>query len=141
SPGVGVFSWGVCVLLGVFSPGVCVFSWVCSLLGCVCSLLSPLLLSADACELTLDPNTAGRDLSLSEGNRKVTHVDKEQRYPDHPERFDWCNQVLCREGQSGRCYWEAEWSGDGAYIAVAYKSIKRKGTSDDSWFGYNDKIR
>src|SRR4029434_4754695 len=100
-----------------------------------------LSLSADACELTLDPNTVHRLLSLSEGNRKVAGVDKEQPYPDHPERFDRWSQVLCREGLSGRCYWEAEWSGDGAHIAVAYKSIKRKGTSDDSWFGYNDKIR
>ena len=47
--------------------------------------------------------------------------------------------MLCREGQSGRCYWEAEWSGSGADIAVAYKSIKRKGGSNDSLFGYNDK--
>ncbi|XP_042561087.1 ribonuclease inhibitor-like [Clupea harengus] len=99
-----------------------------------------------ACELTLDPNTAGRLLSLSEGNRKVTRVREEQPYPDHPERFDWCNQVLCREGQSGRCYWEAEWSGDraewsggGADIAVAYKSIQRKEGSDNSILGHNDK--
>ena len=102
-------------------------------------LFSPLLLSADACELTLDPNTAGRDLSLSEGNRKVTRVSEEQRYPDHPERFDRWSQVLCREGQSGRCYWEAECSGGGAGIGVAYKSMERKGRSDDSVFGHNDK--
>ena len=29
---------------------------------------------SDACELTLDPNTANRRLSLSEDNRKVTLV-------------------------------------------------------------------
>ena len=102
-------------------------------------MLSPLLLSADACELTLDPNTAGRRLSLSEGNRKVTRVSEKQWYPDHPERFDYWYQVLCREGQSGRCYWEAEWSGGEFDIAVAYKSMKRKGGSHDSWFGCNDK--
>ncbi|XP_042559380.1 neoverrucotoxin subunit beta-like isoform X3 [Clupea harengus] len=92
-----------------------------------------------ACELTLDTNTAGRCLSLSEGNRKVTHVKKEHPYPDHPERFVLWDQVLCREGLSGRCYWEAEWSGRGAYIAVAYKSIQRKGGSDDCLLGHNDK--
>ncbi|XP_042559946.1 stonustoxin subunit beta-like, partial [Clupea harengus] len=92
-----------------------------------------------ACELTLDPNTAHRHLSLSEGNRKVTLVYEEQPYPDHPERFDCWDQVLCREGQSGRCYWEAEWSGDGAYISVAYKSIQRKGGSDDIILGRNDR--
>ncbi|XP_076144387.1 uncharacterized protein LOC143126619 isoform X3 [Alosa pseudoharengus] len=91
-----------------------------------------------ACELTLDPNTAHRELSLSEGNRKVTRGSEEQPYPDHPERFDsYCYQVLCREGQSGRCYWEAEWS-DYVYIAVAYKSMQRKGeSSSSSEFGRN----
>ncbi|KAF1373692.1 hypothetical protein PFLUV_G00241600 [Perca fluviatilis] len=36
-------------------------------------------------KLTLDPNTAHRDLSLSEGNRKATRWTK-QPYPDHMER-------------------------------------------------------
>ncbi|XP_076153696.1 stonustoxin subunit beta-like [Alosa pseudoharengus] len=93
-----------------------------------------------ACDLTLDPNTAHRNLSLSEGNRKVTCVNKKQPYPEHPERFDSIWQVLCREGLAGRCYWEAEWSGDdGAVISVAYKSIKRKGYSDDVTMGRNAK--
>ncbi|XP_076152194.1 NACHT, LRR and PYD domains-containing protein 12-like isoform X2 [Alosa pseudoharengus] len=93
-----------------------------------------------ACDLTLDPNTAHRLLSLSEGNRKVTYVKKQQPYPEHPERFDSCYQVLCREGLTGRCYWEAEWSGDdGADISVAYKSIKRKGDSYDVIMGLNAK--
>ncbi|XP_072567663.1 tripartite motif-containing protein 16-like isoform X2 [Paramormyrops kingsleyae] len=90
-----------------------------------------------SCQLTLDPNTAYRDLSLSEGNRKVTWGAK-QPYPDHPERFDDWYQVLCRESLTGRCYWEAEWSGDGAWIGVTYKGIRRKGWSDCG-LGYNDK--
>ncbi|XP_036376488.1 stonustoxin subunit beta-like [Megalops cyprinoides] len=128
-------------------------------------------LSADACQLTLDPNTAHRKLSLSEGDRKVTHTHRdlslsegdrkvtlthrelslsegdrkvthtpgrEQPYPDHPERFDSMQQVLCREGLSGtRCYWEAEYSWE-ADIAVAYKGISRKGGGSDRIFGYND---
>ncbi|XP_076147413.1 uncharacterized protein LOC143131367 [Alosa pseudoharengus] len=94
-----------------------------------------------ACDLTLDPNTAHRRLSLSEGNRKVTHVREQQPYPEHPERFDSSvyPQVLCREGLTGRCYWEAEWIGDGAVISVAYKSIKRKGDSYDVIMGLNAK--
>ncbi|KAG5277716.1 hypothetical protein AALO_G00090620 [Alosa alosa] len=93
-----------------------------------------------ACDLTLDPNTAHRNLSLSEGNRTVTRVDKEQPYPEHPERFDSSYpQVLCREGLTGRCYWEAEWSVDGDEISVAYKSIKRKGDSNDVIMGRNAK--
>ncbi|XP_041959913.1 NACHT, LRR and PYD domains-containing protein 12-like isoform X4 [Alosa sapidissima] len=94
-----------------------------------------------ACDLTLDPNTAHRNLSLSEGNRKVTYVMKQQQpYPEHPERFDSTWQVLCREGLTGRCYWEAEWNGDvGADISVAYKSIERKGGSADVTMGGNAK--
>ncbi|XP_036394273.1 protein NLRC3-like [Megalops cyprinoides] len=93
-----------------------------------------------ACQLTLDPNTANRYLSLSEGDRKVIHTPgRKQPYPDHPERFDLVRQVLCREGLSGtRCYWEAECSGR-AVIAVAYKGISRKGGGgSDSRFGCND---
>ncbi|XP_063060224.1 NACHT, LRR and PYD domains-containing protein 3-like isoform X1 [Engraulis encrasicolus] len=93
-----------------------------------------------ACELTLDPNTANSRLSLSEGNRKVTREGwQQQQYPDHPDRFDSWELVLCREGLTGRCYWEAEWSGGGPDIAVAYKSIKRKGDGGESKFGGNDK--
>ncbi|XP_061094537.1 tripartite motif-containing protein 16-like [Conger conger] len=92
-----------------------------------------------SCQLTLDPNTACEYLRLSEGNREVTSVGEIQSYPDHPERFDYWWQVLCTEGLSGRCYWEAEWSGDGVYIAVSYKDISRKGEVDDAALGCNDK--
>ncbi|XP_048866639.1 tripartite motif-containing protein 16-like isoform X14 [Brienomyrus brachyistius] len=91
-----------------------------------------------SCQLTLDPNTANREVSLSEGNRKVT-AGEEQPYLDHPERFDCYPQVLCRESLTGRCYWEAEWSGDGVWIAVTYKGIRRKGDSADCQLGFNEK--
>ncbi|XP_067234907.1 ribonuclease inhibitor-like [Chanodichthys erythropterus] len=91
-----------------------------------------------ACDLTLDPNTAYTQLILSDKNRKVMHVDEDQLYPDHPERFDEIPQVLCGESLTGRCYWEVEWSG-GAHISVTYKGISRKGWSDDCKFGLNDK--
>ncbi|XP_048866960.1 tripartite motif-containing protein 16-like [Brienomyrus brachyistius] len=94
---------------------------------------------SDSCQLTLDPNTANRVLSLSDGNRKVTFVWQQQPYPDHPERFDYWSQVLCRESLTGRCYWEAEWSGDGAWIGVTYKGIRRKGASADCGLGDNNK--
>ena len=93
--------------------------------------------SPDACELTLDPNTAYRHLSLSEDNRKVTRV-REQQYPDHPERFDYWPQVLCRESLTGRCYWEVERIG-GVYIGVTYRGITRRGGGDDSLLGGNNK--
>ncbi|XP_055769546.1 tripartite motif-containing protein 16-like [Salvelinus fontinalis] len=90
-----------------------------------------------SCQLTLDPNTANTNLSLSEGNRKVTFTRQVQRYPDHPDRFTNTLQVLCREGLSGRCYWEVEWTGDWVYTAVSYKDISR--TRLDSGFGDNNK--
>ncbi|KAL6480927.1 hypothetical protein MHYP_G00090070 [Metynnis hypsauchen] len=89
------------------------------------------------CQLTLDLNTAHRQLILSEKNRAVERSNKVQRYSDHPERFDWWTQVLSVESLSGRCYWEVEWSGY-VEISVSYKEIKRKGRGDDSLFGRNN---
>ncbi|XP_076125671.1 E3 ubiquitin/ISG15 ligase TRIM25-like isoform X2 [Alosa pseudoharengus] len=94
--------------------------------------------AADSCHFTLDPNTAHRTLHLSEGNRRVERRDEFQSYPDHPERFDGWPQVLCREGVSGRCYWEVERSGEWVCIAVSYKSISRKGGGAECGFGCND---
>ncbi|XP_050958984.1 tripartite motif-containing protein 16-like isoform X3 [Labeo rohita] len=39
-------------------------------------------------QFTLDPNTAHKRLSMSEGNRVVTCTGTLQPYPDHPDRFD-----------------------------------------------------
>ncbi|XP_036792602.1 NACHT, LRR and PYD domains-containing protein 12-like [Oncorhynchus mykiss] len=91
------------------------------------------------CDLTLDPNTVNRLLSLSEENRKVTCRREEQPYPDHPERFEDYRQVLCREGLTGRCYWEVEWSGRGADVGMTYKGISRRGGLEDCGLGANDK--
>ncbi|XP_056460903.1 tripartite motif-containing protein 16-like [Gadus chalcogrammus] len=91
-----------------------------------------------SCELTLDPNTAHGYLSLSEDNRKVTLVEKHQAYPDQPQRFDSQYQVLCREGLTGRCYWEVERKGD-VDIGVTYRGITRRGEGDDSRLGGNNK--
>uniref|UniRef100_A0A8C2F432 NACHT, LRR and PYD domains-containing protein 3-like n=1 Tax=Cyprinus carpio TaxID=7962 RepID=A0A8C2F432_CYPCA len=91
-----------------------------------------------ACDFTLDPNTAYPQLVLSEGNRKVTRVKESQPYPDHPDRFDYYCNVLCRESLTGRCYWEVEWNGQGARTSVVYKGIRRKGMSKDCWFDYSE---
>ncbi|XP_049333082.1 NACHT, LRR and PYD domains-containing protein 14-like isoform X3 [Astyanax mexicanus] len=93
------------------------------------------------CDFTLDLNTAQCYLSLSEENRRVEFRAELQSYPDHPERFDEWSQVLSRErvtGVTGRCYWEAEWSGGGgAAVALSYKTISRKGWGSDCVFGEN----
>ncbi|XP_047445861.1 tripartite motif-containing protein 16-like [Mugil cephalus] len=89
-----------------------------------------------SCEITLDLNTVHRYLVLSERNRKITLVNRQQFYPDHPERFTDCSQVLSRESLTRRCYWEVERSGL-VGVAVTYKNISRAGK--ESGFGRNDK--
>ncbi|XP_068583083.1 NLR family CARD domain-containing protein 3-like [Cebidichthys violaceus] len=89
-----------------------------------------------SCELTLDTNTVNRKLKLSDNNRKVTGVEEDQSYPDHPDRFDYWPQLLCRTGLTGRCYWEVEWRGE-VSISVSYRGIRR-GDSRDCLFGRND---
>ncbi|XP_056116544.1 tripartite motif-containing protein 16-like [Rhinichthys klamathensis goyatoka] len=90
-------------------------------------------------QLTLDLNTVNKRLSLSKKNRVIKYTNSEQPYPDHLDRFDVWEQVLCRESVSGCCYWEIDWSGNnGVYISVSNKSISRKGRGNECLFGYND---
>ncbi|XP_047207181.1 NLR family CARD domain-containing protein 3-like isoform X2 [Girardinichthys multiradiatus] len=89
-----------------------------------------------SCQLTIDTNTVSRKLQLSEDNRKVTHVEELQSYPDDPDRFD-VPQLLCGTGLTGRCYWEVEWERT-VYVSVSYRRIKRRGDNEDCWFGWND---
>ncbi|XP_034719974.1 uncharacterized protein LOC117939040 [Etheostoma cragini] len=90
-----------------------------------------------SCELTVDTNTVNRNLKLSHNNRKVTSVKEDQPYPGHPERFETWSQLLCRDGLTGRCYWEVQTRGD-VHISVSYRGIRRRGVSDDCVFGCND---
>uniref|UniRef100_A0A8C4TIF0 Tripartite motif-containing protein 16-like n=1 Tax=Erpetoichthys calabaricus TaxID=27687 RepID=A0A8C4TIF0_ERPCA len=94
----------------------------------------------NSCPLTLDHNTAHRWLQLSERNRKVTNNRTVLQFPDHPDRFEFLPQVLCREALSGtRFYWEVEWSGDWAVVGVAYKGVGRKELNSECRLGFNDK--
>ncbi|XP_016537113.1 tripartite motif-containing protein 16-like [Poecilia formosa] len=91
-------------------------------------------------EITLDPNTVHNMLLLSDGNRKVTRLEQQQSYPDHPDRFTYYAQVLSRESLTGRCYWEVEIRGEGkatVHVAVSYKNIS-EGRSDECLFGLDD---
>ncbi|KAM3860077.1 protein NLRC3-like [Diretmus argenteus] len=90
------------------------------------------------CEFTLDPNTVSRNLFLSEDNRKVTVVEEKQPHPDHPDRFDNLDQVLCRNGLTGRCYLEVEWRGV-VDIGMTYRGISRRGDGEDCRIGGNEK--
>uniref|UniRef100_G3NAE0 B30.2/SPRY domain-containing protein n=1 Tax=Gasterosteus aculeatus aculeatus TaxID=481459 RepID=G3NAE0_GASAC len=90
-----------------------------------------------SCELTIDTNTVHKQLKLSDNNRKVTHVEEDQSYPDHPDRFDHHRNLLCRTGLTGRCYWEVEWR-EAVDVSVSYRGIQRKGDSRGCVFGEND---
>ncbi|XP_046729646.1 tripartite motif-containing protein 16-like [Silurus meridionalis] len=91
------------------------------------------------CYLTLDPNTAHRNLILSEKNREVKYSTSDQKYFDNPNRFNCIWQVLCKESVCGRCYWEVEWRSDGGVaVSVSYKDISRKGRGDECRFGHNN---
>ncbi|KAB5539711.1 hypothetical protein PHYPO_G00092210 [Pangasianodon hypophthalmus] len=61
-----------------------------------------------SCELSLDPNTANYNLELSNDDTHVTCDNKPHKYPDHPERFTFWQQVLSKQSVSPRSYWEAE---------------------------------
>uniref|UniRef100_A0A3B4WJW8 B30.2/SPRY domain-containing protein n=1 Tax=Seriola lalandi dorsalis TaxID=1841481 RepID=A0A3B4WJW8_SERLL len=98
-----------------------------------CVFFSP----SDAFELELDTNTVNGNLKLSDNKREVTYVREDQSYPDHPDRFDCWPQLLCRNGLTGRCYWEVRWRGD-VHISVSYRGIRRKGASAECPYGWND---
>ncbi|KAM9436756.1 NACHT, LRR and PYD domains-containing protein 3-like isoform 1-T2 [Clarias gariepinus] len=91
-----------------------------------------------ACEITLDPNTAHRTMTLN-GDKQVTRTRSQHSYPDHPDRFEFYAQILCRESLSGaRFYWETDWTGNNVYSGVTYKGINRKGRSNDCKIGLNN---
>ncbi|XP_062298420.1 NLR family CARD domain-containing protein 3-like [Scomber scombrus] len=90
-----------------------------------------------ACELELDSNTTNGFLKVSDNNRKVTHMEEDQLYPLHPDRFDYYPQLLCRNALTDRCYWEVSWRGV-VNVSVSYGGIRRKGDRADCLFGRND---
>ncbi|XP_034750011.1 NACHT, LRR and PYD domains-containing protein 12-like isoform X2 [Etheostoma cragini] len=90
-----------------------------------------------ACEITLDPNTANRFLSLSEDNRRVTLVRETQSYLPHLERFHHWKQLLCTNGLTGRCYWEVERKG-WVSVGATYRGIGRRGKGADCCLGLSD---
>nr|XP_040054463.1 E3 ubiquitin/ISG15 ligase TRIM25-like [Gasterosteus aculeatus aculeatus] len=79
--------------------------------------------------LQLDPSSAHRCVRVNSRQEAQFYYHNCYCSP-HPDRFtDW-HQVLCREGLTGRCYWEVECvnlAGGDIFVAVAYKSMNRSG--------------
>uniref|UniRef100_A0A8C2BSL7 Tripartite motif-containing protein 16-like n=1 Tax=Cyprinus carpio TaxID=7962 RepID=A0A8C2BSL7_CYPCA len=90
-------------------------------------------------KFTLDISTAHDELRISENNREAMCRETIRPYIQHPNRFDFWPQVLCKESITGRCYWEVEWEKGiwGVYIAVSYIGVGRKGQDRVHWFGHN----
>ncbi|KAK0149237.1 E3 ubiquitin/ISG15 ligase TRIM25 [Merluccius polli] len=87
---------------------------------------------------TLDMEMKKVPFLRSSLKKEVKWAEEDQSYPDHPERFDSQPQVLCREGLTGRCYWEVERRG-WVDIGVTYRGITRRGGGKDSLLGGNNK--
>lgn len=80
-------------------------------------------------DIILDPKTAHKRIVLSEAYTKASVSDQHLNYPDSPERFSVCSQVLGSFGFSKGCfYWEVTLSGRNFVgIGLAYSSVDRKG--------------
>ncbi|KAM9856952.1 tripartite motif-containing protein 16-like [Aulostomus maculatus] len=89
--------------------------------------------------ITLDPNTAHRQLFVSEGNRKVTKTKEDQPHSPHPDRFtDW-PQVLSSESLTGRCYWEVERTGTAGAVAITFKDAGGARSGVEGGLGTNNR--
>ncbi|XP_069502870.1 E3 ubiquitin-protein ligase TRIM39-like [Ambystoma mexicanum] len=80
-------------------------------------------------DITMDPNTANPELSLSEDHRSIIWMDSKQEVPNNPDRF---YPMLCVLGSKaftgGRQYWEVDvGSGMEWALGVAEESVRRKG--------------
>ncbi|XP_054892271.1 tripartite motif-containing protein 16-like isoform X2 [Poeciliopsis prolifica] len=90
--------------------------------------------------LTFDPDTTHYFLRLTVDNRKLTNTSPwRHSYPDHPSRFEYWRQAMTSESlYLGRHYIEAELSGEGAHVGVAYRSVDPKGEECGSCITGND---
>ena len=60
----------------------------------------------------MDPLTAYRNVQVSEGGRRATLKAENQNPEDHPDRFTYWRQILCRQALAGSpYYWEVDWTG------------------------------
>ncbi|XP_050783838.1 butyrophilin subfamily 1 member A1-like isoform X3 [Gopherus flavomarginatus] len=80
-------------------------------------------------DITLNPDTAHPNLSISEDKKKFIHEAQPQKVPPTPDRFDSTVCMLGSEGFSaGKHYWEVDVKNSNDWdLGVARKSIQRKG--------------
>ncbi|XP_077327896.1 E3 ubiquitin/ISG15 ligase TRIM25-like, partial [Lithobates pipiens] len=90
-------------------------------------------------DILLDGNTASNYLQISDDRKTVSMAAVYQTYPDTPERFQYCAQVMSSQSfSSGRHYWELDVGGSHEWrVGMCYPSIERDGCS--SFIGDNKK--
>ncbi|XP_072329339.1 uncharacterized protein [Scyliorhinus torazame] len=88
------------------------------------------IISPVPASLTLDPNTAHRNLVLSEDRTSMKFGFRALQVPDNPERFDKCQCVLCSQSfTAGKHYWEVEVGRKNQWlVGVVSESANRKGS-------------
>eukprot|EP00066_Takifugu_rubripes_P026457 XP_011615723.1 PREDICTED: E3 ubiquitin/ISG15 ligase TRIM25 [Takifugu rubripes] len=81
--------------------------------------------------LTLDRTTANKRIVMSDGYTRATVADQPLNYPNCPQRFTVCSQVLGSTGfNTGRHYWEVLLSSNNFIgIGLTYQDIDRGGLS------------
>ncbi|XP_049423922.1 E3 ubiquitin-protein ligase TRIM47-like [Epinephelus fuscoguttatus] len=86
--------------------------------------------------LTLDQNSVSQYFSISEQCRLVTSNYCYSSYSYSCTSSQIIMQVLCKEGLSGRCYWEVSLNGNPWSVAVSYKDSSSTNASE---FGNDNK--
>ncbi|XP_058250066.1 butyrophilin subfamily 1 member A1-like isoform X2 [Hemibagrus wyckioides] len=80
-----------------------------------------------AVDVTLDPDTAHHELTVSADGKQVTHGDTRQDLPDTPQRFMYLCVLGTQNFSSGRFYYEVQVRGKSAWtLGVVRKNINRK---------------
>lgn len=115
---LNAYANGICNKVARSTPGN---AWSCT--------TTAFLFPPDLTDITLDPMTAHKRIVLSDGYTKASVSDQHLNYPDSPERFSVCSQVLGSEGFcKGRFYWEVQLSSSTFVgIGLAYSNMDRKG--------------
>uniref|UniRef100_UPI00358DF2B4 ankyrin repeat and protein kinase domain-containing protein 1-like isoform X1 n=2 Tax=Myxine glutinosa TaxID=7769 RepID=UPI00358DF2B4 len=88
---------------------------------------------------SLDPKSAHPQIEISLDRRKATLTKTKHPYLEHPDRFDFWEQVLSSESfSSGRHYWEIHvGSSRSCRLGIALNSMGRKGEGNKRLLGVN----
>ncbi|XP_066446219.1 tripartite motif-containing protein 14-like, partial [Eleutherodactylus coqui] len=92
----------------------------------------------DPVDISLDVNTAGNYIHISDDRKTATRTQQNQNRPETAERFQDYQVMSSRRFSSGRHYWDVEISRSGWWrVGMCYPSIDRRG--QQSYIGYNNK--